>query len=84
MRRIGSLALVTAILVACGDADMFGTPLAGRSTTTAANLPDLGACDGPKTMDPVDPSTLPACCDGAHCLAKAGQVLCPWDLHRSH
>ncbi|MBX3187801.1 MAG: hypothetical protein KF819_12330 [Labilithrix sp.] len=56
------------IVIACGHADIEGTPLAGARVTTSATEP--GQCEGPENLEVTDPSTLPPCCDGAHCLAK--------------
>lgn len=64
--------LVAAIVVACEPADIEGS---GLPETTISSMPTEpsggdGACDGPKKLAAVDPSTLPPCCEGAHCLAK--------------
>lgn len=58
------------ILAACGYADFEGTPLGGVRVVQDGTEPQsAGDCEGPATLEKVDPATLPACCDGtAHCL----------------
>jgi len=64
--------VVGSILVACGYPDWEGSPLVGAATVQEGTLPQSeGDCEGPATLEKVDPSTLPPCCDGAHCLPTA-------------
>ncbi len=68
LRPSSCIAAVFAIVVACGYPDIEGTPIAGSKTIKAATEPSIGACEGPKKLEKMDPSTLPPCCDGAHCV----------------
>ena len=69
---LGGMSVVAAIVVACEPADIEGSGLPETTISTAPTDPNPGggACEGPKKLAAVDPSTLPSCCDGAHCLPK--------------
>jgi hypothetical protein len=71
-RALGLAISLSLFAAACANLDYQGTPLAGADAGSSSPTPDPGG-DGscvPKT-DPMDPSTLPACCAGvgaAHCV----------------
>src|SRR5262249_33703372 len=80
---VGSI-IFTALAIACGPADMEGTPLASdgvdvpsAATPKSGSGGGAGQCvpkGGAPTLEATDPSTFPkTCCDGkgqAHCVPK--------------
>src|SRR5688572_7886695 len=71
--------VATGIIVACGtpdDENPFIESSEPTETIDSAPPPaptplDPAWCEGPKTLEKMDPSTLPPCCDGtAHCVPK--------------
>lgn len=74
MRAGLALALV---MVGCGAPDFMGTPLQNQPPTGGSNAGSGGDGTGGSnqcvSLQPMDPSTLPACCQGvgeAHCVAS--------------
>src|SRR5215212_197273 len=79
MRSIVVSLVATAIVIACGAPDVEEAPIETEPPTETqdsgagqGNKPiDPAWCEGPTTLDKMDPSTLPPCCDGtAHCVPK--------------
>lgn len=66
---VGATALV-AIVAACAPADIEGTPLAGHwAPAVAVDSTEPSTCEGPATLEALDPASFPPCCDGtAHCV----------------